>query len=227
MELHHGNQISLLPDSLQYSVELETSQRERAGSQEQEERQREESQQRETNEEREGSEKEEDAGPEREVKVATGMSQEKAANQHEQELYGGDDVSSVSAAVEGERRSAAAGTGRRRILPSWLSGGVTTSSKTIASSRGSSRKTAGSGSRTVSGETSGSKTGSEPCGGSSSNKAPVRRKRKLSPSPDDKETSPSAAQGQDVNVSLIQSTYATSCSNCDHRLCSPVSGWFP
>ncbi|CAI8004783.1 Aprataxin and PNK-like factor [Geodia barretti] len=205
VELHHGNQISLLPDSLQYSVELETSQRERAGSQEQKERQREESRERETNEEREGSEKEEDAGPEREVKVATGMSQEKAANQHEQELYGGDDVSSVSAAVEGERRSAAAGTGRRRILPSWLSGGVATSSKTTASSRGSSRKTAGSGSRTVSGETSGSKTGSEPCGGSSSNKAPVRRKRKLSPSPDDEETSPSAAQATVTRDSVPQS----------------------
>ena len=226
VELHHGDQISLVPDSLQYSVELETGQREgagsqaqeeragsqaqeeRAGSQAQEERQREDSRERKTTEERVGSEKEEDAGPEREVKVATQTSQEITANQqqtHEQELDGGNGVSSVSAAVEGERRSAGGGTGRRRVLPSWLSGGsggVATSSKTTASSRGSSRKTAGSGSRTESCETSGSKTGSEPCGGSSSNKAPVRRKRKLSPSPDDEETSPSAADGQDVSLSV-------------------------
>ena len=235
VELHHGDQISLVPDSLQYSVELETGQREgagsqaqeeragsqaqeeragsqaqqeRAGSQAQEERQREDSREQKTTEERVGSEKEEDAGPEREVKVATQTSQEITANQqqtHEQELDGGNGVSSVSAAVEGERRSAGGGTGRRRVLPSWLSGGsggVATSSKTAVSSRGSSRKTAGSGSRTESCETSGSKTGSEPCGGSSSNKAPVRRKRKLSPSPDDEETSPSAADGQDVSLSV-------------------------
>ena len=125
VELHHGDQISLLPDSLRYTVELETSQNSQVGE-------------------------------EREADLRKDRDQKPAAIT--QEIGKGQEAS--AAAVKEKRSGGVGGTGRRRVLPSWMSG---CSALPLA---GPSHQTSSRSS----------------CGASSS-KPPVKRKRKLSPSP--------------------------------------------